>query len=215
MKKLVKMFENILILSPHTDDGEISAGGTISKFISENKNVFYVSFSSCEKSVPKCYAENILKEECLKATSELGINPQNVLLLDFEVREFPKDRQKILDKMITIGRDIQPDLVITPSSFDTHQDHHIIYEESLRAFKKSSSIWGMEHPWNNLSFRTDIFVELDESFIQNKINALKKYNSQSFRTYFDEKYIRASAFTRGTMIEKEYAEVFECIREII
>lgn len=210
-----KSFDRVLVMSPHPDDGEVSAGGTIARFVDEGKEIYYAAFSNCEKSIPDHCSKDILKEECLAATKELGIPKSNVNFFNFEVREFPRFRQEILDSIIRIGREIQPNLVITPSSFDTHQDHHIIHVESLRAFKKSSAIWGMEHPWNNLNFRTEIFVELDESFIQNKISALKKYNSQSFRTYFDENYIRASAFTRGTMIDIKYAEVFECVREII
>ena len=206
------MFKRVLILSPHTDDGEISAGGTIARFIEERKEVFYVAFSTCEKSVPETYPNDILKKECLEATQELGIPRSNTTLLDFEVRQFPKLRQEILDDMIRIGRDISPDLVISPSSFDTHQDHQVVYNESIRAFKKLSSIWGMEHPWNNLSFRTDIFVELKEEHIEKKISALKRYKSQSFKNYFKEDYIKACAHTRGMTVEVKYTEVFECIR---
>ncbi len=206
------MFDRVLVLSPHTDDGEISAGGTISRFIEEGKEVFYVGFSICEKSVSEIYPKDILKKECLAATRELGISKNNTILLDFEVREFPKVRQEILDKMILIGKELKPDLIISPSSFDTHQDHHVVYEETVRTFKKISSIWGMEHPWNNLIFRTDIFVELKKNHIEKKINALKNYNSQSSKKYFDEQYIKACAYARGMTIEKEFSEVFECIR---
>ncbi len=209
------MVETILILSPHTDDGEVSAGGTIARFMEKKKEVFYIAFSSCEKSVPESYEKDILKTECFEATQELGIKKNNVRLLDFEVREFPRLRQEILDYMILIGKDIQPDLVLTPSSFDTHQDHHVIYNECLRAFKKTSSIWGMEHPWNNLSFRTDIFVKLEDMHIEKKISALEKYSSQSSKKYFDQQYIRAGAYTRGMTVDAKYAEVFECIRMMV
>lgn len=208
------MFERVLILSPHTDDGEISIGGSINRFVDEGKDVYYVAFSSCEESVPECYRKDILKTECLNATQELGIKRNNVTLLNYEVRKFPAFRQEILDDMIAIKKDVHPDLVITPSSFDTHQDHQVVYSESLRAFKKRSSLWGMDHPWNNLTFRTDIFIELNEKNVHKKIDALKKYNSQSFKSYFEEDYIKAYAHTCGTIIDKKYAEVFECIREI-
>ena len=41
--------EIILILAPHTDDGELGCGGSISRFIEEGKNVFYAAFSTAEK----------------------------------------------------------------------------------------------------------------------------------------------------------------------
>lgn len=209
------MFTRLLVLSPHTDDGELSAGGTIARAVDADKEVFYVAFSTCEKSVPKCYDNDTLKKECLEATQVLGIPRSNTHFLNFEVRSFSSSRQQILDEMILIGRDIQPDLVITPSSFDTHQDHNVIYSESIRAFKKTASIWGMEHPWNNLSFRTDIFVNLEEKHVKKKIDALKRYESQLPKSYFQASYITSCAYTRGMMIDQTYAEVFECIRTTV
>ena len=204
--------DRILILSPHPDDGEISAGGTIARLAEEGHDLHYIAFSSCEKSLQPDEPKDILKQECHLATGHLGIPARNLVLLDFEVREFPRLRQEILDRMIQAGRDIQPDLVITPSSFDTHQDHQVIYHETVRAFKKISSIWGMEHPWNNISFRTDIFMALEARHLDKKIAALAQYNSQSYRPYFSPEYVRSSAYTRGMNVGVDYAEVFECIR---
>jgi len=207
--------DTILILSPHTDDGEIAAGGTIARFIEEDKEVYYVAFSSCEMSVPNNFPRDVLKTECKEATKVLGIKPENLMLLDYEVRTFPLHRQEILDDIIKLNNRIKPDLVLVPSSNDIHQDHQTIYKEALRAFKKNSSIWGYEHPWNNLTFTTDIFVKLEEKQIKKKVEALKAYKSQDFRTYFDERYIRALAYTRGTQVNFTYAEAFELVRLLV
>ncbi len=204
--------KRILVLSPHTDDGEISSGGTIAKFVEEGKEVYYVAFSSCEKSVSDCYPRDILKKECIEATRRLGIQKSNNILLDYEVREFPRLRQEILDDLIRINKDISPDMVISPSSFDTHQDHQVIYNEALRAFKKTSSIIGMEQPWNNLNFISNIFVELNEEHVEKKICALRQYTSQASKSYFTEEYTRAHMLTRGVDVDVRYAEIFECIR---
>ena len=207
--------DTILILSPHTDDGEIAAGGTIARFIEEDKEVYYVAFSSCEMSVPNNFPRDVLKTECEEATKVLGIKSKNLILLDYEVRTFPLHRQEILDDIIKLNNRIKPDLVLVPSSNDIHQDHQTIYKEALRAFKKNSSIWGYEHPWNNLTFTTDIFVKLEEKQIKKKIEALKAYKSQDFRTYFEERYIRALAYTRGTQVNFTYAECFELLRLLV
>lgn len=205
----------VLILSPHTDDGEIAAGGYTARFIEEGKEIYYVAFSSCEISVPKDFPEDILKLECKKATNILGIKSENIILFGYEARTFPLYRQEILDKMIELNGEIKPDLVLVPSSNDIHQDHQTIHKEALRAFKKNSSIWGYEHPWNNLTFTTDIFVKLEERHIKKKIEALKAYKSQDFRTYFDERYVRALAYTRGTQVNFTYAECFELLRLLV
>lgn len=209
------MFDKVLVLSPHTDDGEIGAGGTLARFAEEGKEIYYVAFSSCEVSVPKGFPEDILMKECKRATNILRIKPENVILLDYGVRTFPLRRQEILDEMIALNKQIKPDLVLAPSSNDIHQDHQTVYAEALRAFKKTSSIWGYEHPWNNLTFTTDIFVRLEKKHIKKKIEAMRQYESQDFRDYFDEKYIRALAYTRGTQVDYPYAETFELVRLLV
>ena len=211
----MNFINRILVLSPHTDDGEIAAGGSIARFIEEEKEVYYVAFSSCEMSVPNNFPRDILKTECEEATKVLGVKSENLILLDYEVRTFPLHRQEILEDIIKLNNRIKPDLVLVPSSNDIHQDHQTIHKETLRAFKKNSSIWGYEHPWNNLTFTTDIFVKLEERHIKKKIEALKAYKSQDFRTYFEERYIRALAYTRGTQVNFTYAECFELLRLLV
>ena len=47
----MKTYKKVLILAPHTDDGEIGCGGTIARFIEEGAEVYYVAFSSARKSL--------------------------------------------------------------------------------------------------------------------------------------------------------------------
>jgi N-acetylglucosamine malate deacetylase 1 len=208
-------FQKILFLSPHTDDAELACGGTINKFIEEKKEVYYVAFSSAEKSVSKELDSKILIKECLEATATLGIKSKNVTLFNYEVRNFSYNRQDILEDLIKIRNKINPDLVFLPSSSDVHQDHQVIHGEGIRAFKTSSSIFGYEHPWNNLTFTTDVFIPLTNNQIERKINALKKYGSQNDKPYFQEEYLKSLLIIRGTQIVKPYAEAFELIRLFI
>ncbi len=216
IKKQKMMHGNkIMVLSPHTDDGEIGAGGTIARLVEEGKEIYYAAFSSCEDSLPAGFQKDTLKSECVEATGILGISKENVILLDYKVRCFPSNRQEILDEMIKLNKEISPDIVFVPSSYDTHQDHQVIYSEALRAFKKTSSIWGYEHPWNNLTFTSDIYVRLEEKHILQKINALKAYRSQDFRQYLDEKYIKAIAYAKGVEVNFPFAETFELKRLLV
>ena len=61
--------ERLLILAPHTDDGEFGCGGLIAKSVEEKKAVFYVAFSTARKSVPDGYPEDILEIEVREAKS--------------------------------------------------------------------------------------------------------------------------------------------------
>ena len=205
-------YKRVLVLSPHTDDAELGAGGTIARFIKEGKEIFFIVFSTCENSVPSGFPKDTLRNECLNSTRVMGLVPERVFILDYQVRTFPAQRQEILEDLIKFRRQIKPDLVLTPSSKDTHQDHGVIFWEALRAFKKGSSIWGYEHPWNNLAFTTDIFVKLADEHLEKKIEALTQYKSQGKRSYFADNYIRSMAYTRGTQVDLAYAETFELVR---
>jgi N-acetylglucosamine malate deacetylase 1 len=206
--------KRILVLAPHTDDGELGCGGSIAKFCSEGKEVFYAAFSLCVRSLPDGSPADTLANECKKATAALGIPASNVFLSDFEVREFPAARQKILDELLQLNKKIQPGLVLLPSASDIHQDHQVIHQEGLRAFK-NTSIMGYELPWNNSSFHTNLFIRLSKKEVDQKVNALKEYRSQSHRNYMQEDFIRSLAKVRGVQSNADYAEAFELYRQLV
>lgn len=211
------MFGNkkrILILAPHTDDGEFGCGGTIAKMIEEGHDVYYAAFSACQQSVLPQFPSDILITEVKAATRVLGIRPENLVLFDYDVRTFGYRRQDILDDLIKLRSEIAPDLVFMPEKNDVHQDHQTIAQEGLRAFK-FSSVLSYELPWNNITFTTSSFVHLNEEQVVVKIDALKEYQSQAHRPYSDEDFIRSMARIRGVQIGTQYAEAFDIIRWII
>lgn len=207
-------YNNILVLAPHTDDGELGVGGTISRLIEEGANVYYSAFSTAEQSVPEGFEKDILKKEVRKATAKLGIKEENLFVYNYEVRKLNYSRQEVLEDMIKLKRQIKPDLVFMPSLHDIHQDHTTIAQEGLRAFK-TATILGYELIWNNLSFDTTSFVKLEERHIRAKCNALQEYKSQGQRPYMSEDFIFSLAKTRGIQIGCEYAEAFEVVRLIL
>jgi LmbE family N-acetylglucosaminyl deacetylase len=211
---MLESFKNVLVLAPHTDDGEIGCGGLISKLVNMGKNVVYVTFSICEESVPKHLPIDILETEVKLATRVLGIDESNLYIYKFPVRNFPAYRQEILDVMVSLNKEINPDLVLLPMSTDIHQDHNVINKEGIRAFKKTT-IFGYELVWNNLKLNNNLFIKLDIDNINKKIEAIGKYNSQKFRSYMTPEYIKSLAMVRGMQINCEFSETFEIIRMII
>ena len=205
-------FKKVLVLAPHTDDGELGAGGFISKLIDEGAEVFYMAFSTAEESVPEGFPKDVLKTEVIAATKVLGVNEENVIIFNYQVRKLNYVRQEILEELIRFKRvnnDI--DLVLIPSLKDIHQDHSTIAMEGIRAFK-TKSIFSYELIWNNLSFNTQAYISLEEKHLNKKINALKEYKSQGFRDYLSEEFIRSLAVARGVQFGVKYAETFEVVR---
>jgi len=210
----MKKNSKILILAPHTDDGEFGCGGAIAKFIEEGHSVTYVAFSTAEESVPKGHPKNILEAEVKIATKILGIPPKNLIIHKYQVRKLNYVRQEILEHLVTLGKTLEPDLVLLPSLNDLHQDHLTVATEGVRAFKRTC-ILAYELPWNTIQFKTESFVHLEERHLKQKIKALKAYNSQKHRPYASEEFVKSLAITRGVQIGTRYAESFEVIRWII
>jgi len=204
----------ILILAPHTDDGEIGAGGSIAKFSREGHDVHYVAFSAAEKSVPPDFPPDVLRTEVVNATQILGIPSSNLRVLNFEVRGFPSRRQDILEVMVSLQRKLSPDIVLLPNTHDSHQDHQTVASEGFRAFKYCT-ILGYEIPTNSVSFTSTAFVLLSDEELEMKLEALKKYKSQLHRPTVEPGFITSLARVRGGQVGAKYAEAFEVIRWIM
>ena len=168
---MISNFKNVLVLAPHTDDGELGAGGTIAKLVEAGSQVTYIAFSTASDSVPQGLPPDILKTEVKAATEALGILDKNLIVYDYQVRHLNYHRQDILEDLIKLRENNQFDLVLTPSLKDIHQDHVTIAKETVRAFKNITILW-YELIWNNLSFDTKCFVELEERHLQKKYTSL-------------------------------------------
>ncbi len=208
------MFKRILVLAPHTDDGELGCGGTTARLVAEGKEVFQAAFSTAAKSLPTGFPPDTLIKEQKAAAAVLGIPAGNLLIYDLPVREFPANRQEILERLIVLRRELRPDLVLLPALEDIHQDHRTVAEEGIRAFKQCS-VMGYELPWNNLAFKNTGFIVLKEEHVQKKGLSLGCYYSQAHRIYSSEEFIFSLARIRGTQIGALYAEMFHIIRLII
>ena len=142
------------------------------------------------------------------------INSTKKEIFSYEVRRLPEHRQEILDRLVKVRNNYKPNLVIGPSIHDFHQDHQVVANEMIRAFKTHASIICYELPWNYIEFNTQLFVELNENHISSKVEILQFYKSQMemYRQYFSDEYARGLASVRGTQIRARYAEAFEVVR---
>ncbi len=203
--------KRVLALSPHTDDIELGSGATVNMMLQNNCEVTYVAFSICEESVPEGYAKDTLEKECRASTQQLGIPDSHLVIKKYPVRRFNEHRQNILEDIVSLRSQVDPDLIFCPSSFSIHQDHQVIYNEALRAFKMRT-ILGYELPWDTRSFTTSAIIKVDEDNVRAKVNALQEYKTQGFRNYCSEEYTKAHLSARGIQVGAKYAEAFEVIR---
>lgn len=203
---------DVLIVSPHTDDSELGAGGTVSRLTREGHDVYYVAFSSCDQSLPESDRGKLRRE--FERAMEIA-EPADYYVLDYTVRRFNERRQDVLEDLIGLREEIRPDLVIGPSLEDFHQDHVVVANEIVRAFKTTSSIITYELPWNHVNFETQLFYRLTERDIERKLEQLSVYESQiegKGRPYFREEFVRGLASVRGVQCNSTYAEAFSVVR---
>ncbi|KKG29106.1 GlcNAc-PI de-N-acetylase [Methanosarcina mazei] len=207
----------ILILSPHTDDAELGCGGSIIKFLNRGDEIYWIVFSTAEDSLPENLPKDTLRQEFINVVQSLNLGSDNYSICNFKVRYLHEHRQQILDKLIEVRRSFNPDLVIGPSINDFHQDHQVVANEMIRAFKTISSIISYELPWNHVTFNTQLFIKLNSEHISKKCGLLRNYQSQFLknRSYFSKEYIYGIGKTRGIQCNSEYAEAFEVVRWMI
>jgi len=189
----------LLALSPHTDDVELSAGGTIARYVEEGAEVYCVAFSEGSASVV----------EFSDAMKALGV--EDHIVFNMPTRHFPANRQEILDVLIGIREKFKPTHILCPSSTDVHQDHGAVRAEALRAFKRLT-VWGYQEPWNQVVVDSTLLVRLTVDQMHKKIRACDCYVSQDGREYTDPEHLWALAAVRGVQAGTSYAEGFEVIR---
>ena len=211
---MIGAWERVLVLAPHTDDGEFGAGGTMARLVEEGAEVRYVAFSIATRSLPEGFPPDTLAPRSEgRDRRARDLAGESRPCTTSTCARFPEHRQDILELLVALWEDWRPDAVFQPSLHDIHQDHQVIAAEGLRAFKRTT-ILGYEIPWNNFDFAYQAYFALQESHVERKVAALRKYASQQHRRYSDPEYIRNVARTHGINVNREYAEVFEVYRVV-
>jgi len=197
-------YGKLLFVGPHPDDVELGCGGTISRW-KNSADIMVVVLSPCNDE-PKNH--NILNE-AKTACNTLGVN--NLLLETLPRRTFHNDRQKIREILIRVKDDFEPTMVFCPSLHDTHQDHSVAAEETLRLFK-DVGLACYESPRSSMNFTPNMYVSLSDADVKRKIDALGSYKSQFDRFYFKANVVQAFLEMRGCQCRTRYAEAFEVMR---
>ena len=190
----------ILLLAAHPDDIEFGMGATISKLIRERHEIYLFCFCDCE-----------IKDEFYKSM-ELFPEIKVIGFYDYEVRTLPIHRQQVLE-ILKNTTPFNMDVVYLPCSFDIHQDHQVIHNEGVRAFKHSS-IYGYSFAWNNIKEDLRHFEIVTTFDIDKKMAAIECYKSQKNRYYSGTDFILSQIKVSGQKVKQNFAECFEIIRTI-
>jgi len=146
----------ILFVGAHPDDIEISCGALLAN-ISGSTEVLCATVSDNQK-IPGL--RNLVAEH-YRSMRILGVPEAQVMVKEFETRNFPRDRQRILEFLYDLGRSFNPDIVFVHSQSDIHQDHAVVTTEALRAFR-GISVLGFDVLRSSYGFFPHFLVEVTE-----------------------------------------------------
>lgn len=189
-----------LFIGAHTDDIELAAAGWISQLLKAGQEVQCMTFSYVGRME--------LLYEHTNAMNALGVKKWRCAHYDNRIMNY--HRQSILDDLLVYLNDYLPDIVVTHDPNDYHQDHACVGQESIRAFKAHSSIITYRMPWNGRN-EPNYFVPLTFEDVQNKIQVLQHYQSQSSRHYMAD-YRITSILRNSRWPHYDYVEEFQIIQ---
>jgi len=182
---------SMIVFAPHPDDETLACGGTIIRKIREGFDVYVTvmtdgshshdSMLGLSEPPPEEIAE-IRAREFSEATSILGVDPNNLVLLGFEDGKLRQHIAEAKDRTIQILRRTRPVEVYVPYRDDANEDHRATYEIVTYTVREADLLPKMyEYPvWNGkiLDFGLKAVVMNIHRELRTKIEAISKYKSQ-------------------------------------
>lgn len=209
---------NILAIGAHPDDVEFGLGGTIAKHVKLGHNVYILILSDGERDINGYFKKSERREEeSIKAQKILGITESNV---KFSRLKELLESQLVLRTIEAEIKDKNPDRIYTHTVNDRHQDHRAIGWISLSSGRYVPEILMYEVYSVLPSFSPNFIVELDDTLLNAKVEALKCHLSQFKDLALLQKMIESNSIKRamdsigGREGFIRYAEAFEC-RKIV
>lgn len=200
--------KRICFFGAHPDDIEIGCGALISHIASQT-DLRVVTLSDNQKNP---LLRDIVTEH-YRSMKILGLPEEKVIVGKFETRRFPHFRQEILEYLLEMKNSFHPDIVFLHTKSDLHQDHVTVTEEGLRAFR-GTTVLGYDVIRSSYGFFPHFLVEVNETDVNRKIQALAEYHTYDDKYYFDPELTRSILVKNGALAERKFAEGFDILRII-
>jgi LmbE family N-acetylglucosaminyl deacetylase len=198
--------KRVLFLGAHPDDIELGCGALLHHIV-DKTDVLCVTLSDNQKN-PQL--KNVVKE-LYASMAILGVPKEKVIVQEFITRKFPDMRQEILEYLLEIRHEFKPEIVFTHSRQDIHQDHNVVTEEALRAYR-GITVLGYDVVRSSYDFFPHFLVEVTKEDVEKKIEALNQYETYHDRYYFNAELLHATMVRHGALAERPFAEGFDILR---
>jgi len=106
---------------------------------------------------------------------------------------------------------VDADLVLVPSQHDAHQDHRLLGELALSAFRDQLVLQYEIPKWDGDLGRTNVYVPLTDEVARRKVELLHaSFPSQKAHDWWDDEIFFGLMRLRGMESRSRYAEAFSC-----
>ena len=197
--------KTVLAVGAHPDDIELGCGGTIYKAVQAGAKVTALYLTRGGRLADT----NVRMKESKEALHILGVN--DVSFENFPDTQIP-DSYETISCLEHYAVKCNPDIVLTHSVNDTHQDHRRVGWAAMAAFRNVSKVLAFETPRvRPAAFLPTFFVNIS-GCVDRKWQALRCHLSQNGKRYLAyESTINLASF-RGSQAGVEAAEAFEIIK---
>src|SRR5437660_3506892 len=135
---IFKNVKRLLCIGAHSDDIEIGAGATVLRVLRESPDV---EITWCVLS-----GNEIRHDEARRGAERLlRHSTKSLILTSAPDSHFPEHRREIKETFEKRLKDVNPDLILTHSREDRHQDHRVVNELTWNTFR-AHQIWEYEIP---------------------------------------------------------------------
>jgi LmbE family N-acetylglucosaminyl deacetylase len=201
IERLISMTASkIVVFAPHPDDETLACGGTIMRRIREGYDVHIIVMTDGRHShnlvlgLQEPSTETIAKvrtAEFSEATRVLGVDPKNLVLLEFEDNRLSQHMTEAKARTVQILQRIRPVEVYVPYREDSNEDHRATYEIVRSSFDETNLLTKMyEYPvWNRNPPHSGLKVIVVDvhNELARKTEAIFKYDSQISKRFPHQK----------------------------
>ncbi|MEV7661375.1 PIG-L deacetylase family protein [Paenarthrobacter sp. NPDC089316] len=195
----------VLAIGAHPDDLELACGATLAKLADAGHEVRTMVMSSGSQGGNSATR----RVEAASGSDFMGVSA--LQLLDFVDTNLSGHGQEMTQAIEAFMEEFQPDLVMTHSPNDYHQDHQAVHNATMRAARRHSSILCFESPSSTRQFDPSVFVDI-AGYVDVKIHAVALHRNQKGKPYMSAERVRSLAAFRGAQVKTAYAEGFESVR---
>ena len=202
----------ILCLGAHSDDIEIGCGGTLLKLLDDRPGVavdwVVLSATGQRRNEAQAGADGFLRKA----------GERSISLLDFRERYFPFEGAAIKSYFDDLGANRSPDLVLSPSLSDAHQDHRTVAEIAAATFRDHLILQYEIPKYDGDLGQPSVYVRLTSEQAGRKVDLLMEtFATQHARPWFTEETFRSLMRIRGIEAKAPdgYAEAFHCRRLVV